>query len=740
MSVQESADPGYVLLTVSLTDADADPNAGPFRLEISGDGSSAFAFDSHMRLITVARLSHSKKDVYLLTVKAYDRGGLSSECPLTVYVKEESRHSPVIEPLMITLNTLMGEFLGGKIGKVHARDDDMADMLRHSIVDQQNAQQSSAGGVLYGFGRRPLQFSIEPETGEVYAESDLLAGIHRFNVSVTDGKFTGQALVTVDVSPIDQDALDHSVSVRARDLSGEEFLADCSHKFYRSFARQLNVKPTNIRILSLQEANIAVGNVPDAEISVNGDGVFQITIANSLERRLELSFNFRTISPDATMMFAAGNSDFHAIEIERGHAQYRWDCGSGIGVVRVNNARVVDGKWHLLKVSRRSRHIKVTVDDTHTAEGDSPAGSDVIKLYKNAMRFGTLTFGAQLSYSTNSGSSSLASDLRPLISKGMVGCFGRISVDGFDLPKTKQGLRLYNTRMDCDAVGRAPCSANPCGNEGTCFPTGEHSFSCVCPPRYTGQVCEIDLTPCVSRPCPPGVQCINLHNDFYCSCPQGFTGKTCQLRGEWDPCSPNPCGDFGRCIRLPQSSGFICNCSHGYSGTSCSDRPKSLIPDGWPLGIVEVALAVAILLIVVLAVLICCYMRSRKYRYDKPPGQKDLEYEAHNFNPRVSKSFECAPPSLAPPPLPPRGFRSMHNNQLSNFEQAQLTGLPTVQVRPLPMSERLGGSSLGGGSRSPSIAESGRWKARRATTPSSLKNFDAVRNGANSSTDELEQV
>ncbi|VDM29568.1 unnamed protein product [Toxocara canis] len=93
--------------------------------------------------------------------------------------------------------------------------------------------------------------------------------------------------------------------------------------------------------------------------------------------------------------------------------------------------------------------------------------------------FFRLTFGAQLSYSTNSGSSSLASDLRPLISKGMVGCFGRISVDGFDLPKANQGLRLYNTRMDCDAVGRTPCSANPCGNEGTCFPTGEHSFSGV---------------------------------------------------------------------------------------------------------------------------------------------------------------------------------------------------------------------------------------------------------------------
>lgn len=66
--------------------------------------------------------------------------------------------------------------------------------------------------------------------------------------------------------------------------------------------------------------------------------------------------------------------------------QYRWDCGSGTGIVRVNSARVADGKWHSLKVSRRSRHVRVTVDDTHIAEGDSPAGSDVVNLYKNAMR------------------------------------------------------------------------------------------------------------------------------------------------------------------------------------------------------------------------------------------------------------------------------------------------------------------------------------------------------------------
>ncbi|VDK24694.1 unnamed protein product [Anisakis simplex] len=132
--------------------------------------------------------------------------------------------------------------------------------------------------------------------------------------------------------------------------------------------------------------------------------------------------------------------------------------------------------------------------------------------------------------------------------------------------------------------------------------------------------------------------------------------------------------------------------------------------------------------------------RNANCSYDKPAEQKDPEYEVHNFNARVSKSFDGAPACAAPPPLPPRAFRSMHNNQLSNFEQAQLTGLPTVQVRPLPISERLGGSSLGGGSRSPSIAESGRWKSRRATTPISQKNIDVTRTGLPSSNDETDQL
>lgn len=42
---------------------------------------------------------------------------------MTLFVKEESRHAPQSSPLKITLNTLMGEFLGGIVGRVMAKDE-----------------------------------------------------------------------------------------------------------------------------------------------------------------------------------------------------------------------------------------------------------------------------------------------------------------------------------------------------------------------------------------------------------------------------------------------------------------------------------------------------------------------------------------------------------------------------------------------------------------------------------------
>ncbi|KAL4002923.1 Cadherin domain family protein [Acanthocheilonema viteae] len=861
--VQESVEPGHVILPITITDNDKEPNTGPYKLEITGDGASLFAFDSRMNLITIKRLPpHAIKEVYLLSVKVSDRGNLSTECPMTLFVKEESRHAPQSNPLKITLNTLMGEFLGGIVGRVMATDEDTTDMLRYSLADSE----MNANSIWSNHQHLKIPFNIDSETGDIIGEADLLSGTYRFNVSITDGKYITMVPVVIDVTSIDQDALDHSVSIRIHNLLGETFFKKHAKNFVHSLSRFLNVKPQNVQILSVQststhhhlhvrhlsnrtisqqnldilftvsradsrgyhrpnfirqrlEENVAqlsddIGReiisiitevcrrdvcangecrdrlylddahrvcyktdhqsfsapihlrtydctcrtgyagkrcdipvdkcsrdqctkeeicVPmntnigfdctcppgttgdrcdtticgkdkrecsqDAEIGIDGNGFFHMTVANSIERRLELTINFRTTSADA---------------IEKRYVQYRWNCGTGPGLVRISQQTVSDGKWHSLKVSRRSRHVKLVLDGIYEKEGDSPQGSDVVNLYRQAIR---LTFGALVSQSVDDSAFTSASTLRPVVTRGMVGCFGRISVDGYEIPKTKQSLYLYNTRLNCNAIVSAPCASGPCENEGTCVPSGDKTYNCACLPRYSGSNCEIDLTPCVSRPCPRGVECIDLHNDFYCNCPHGFTGKTCQLRGDWDPCLSNPCGHFGNCIRLPHSVGFICNCSHGYSGTACRDRSPDLIGYGRPLNAIKIIglIIVILLLIIVAALIVCIYLRIKKSR--KPSKVREMEYETNNYNPRLSMSYDGIPRSVTPaPPLFPR----LHN---SNYEK----GLPTVQVRPLPIHERISSSSVGGGSRSPSLAGSSKGRIGWIPKKGSAKNCESDR-------------
>lgn len=120
--IQEGVQAGQSLLTVQLTDDDSPSNGPPFKLEIRGNGASAFTFDPLFNLITTRQLSYSEQKEFHLNVTAFDSRGLNQTCPLTVLVKQQSRHAPDVRPLLITLNTLYGEFLGGSVGRIRAVD------------------------------------------------------------------------------------------------------------------------------------------------------------------------------------------------------------------------------------------------------------------------------------------------------------------------------------------------------------------------------------------------------------------------------------------------------------------------------------------------------------------------------------------------------------------------------------------------------------------------------------------
>lgn len=68
-----------------------------------------------------------------------------------------------------------------------------------------------------------------------------------------------------------------------------------------------------------------------------------------------------------------------------------------------------------------------------------------------------------------------AQELQIKIENGMIGCFGKISIDGYDLSKTEQGLRMQNAAIGCDTSSMGPCLSVPCKNGGQCMPNRTHN-------------------------------------------------------------------------------------------------------------------------------------------------------------------------------------------------------------------------------------------------------------------------
>lgn len=72
------------------------------------------------------------------------------------------------------------------------------------------------------------------------------------------------------------------------------------------------------------------------------------------------------------------------------------------------------------------------------------------------------------------------------------------------------------------------CSS--CFNGGTCL-DGINTFTCLCPPGFTGSYCQHDINECDSKPCLNGGTCQDSYGTYKCTCPHGYTGLNCQVGG-----------------------------------------------------------------------------------------------------------------------------------------------------------------------------------------------------------------
>ncbi|XP_050721222.1 fat-like cadherin-related tumor suppressor homolog [Eriocheir sinensis] len=301
---------------------------------------------------------------------------------------------------------------------------------------------------------------------------------------------------------------------------------------------------------------------PLRPLSFKGKSYAQYSIAQQSESSsLMLSAFMRTRHPVGTLVFAAGDVDYSVLEVAGGHVQYRWDCGSGEGLVRVSTVRVDNDAWHFINLTRDGTISTLSVDG-EVSSGAAPGANDILNMDSNFMYL-----GATLNSEPESGMSSYSQS-----SLGFVGCLDQIIIDGTELPVAITGTasggtvltRLANVELQCPGVLplAGVCGSYPCQNAGTCI-ENEGSYKCNCPPRFTGAQCQVDTAPCSSSPCLNGGKCVVVGHTYKCQCPSKLSGKRCEY-GVF--CNPNPCQNGGRCEE--GADGPICKCQH-FTGAMC---------------------------------------------------------------------------------------------------------------------------------------------------------------------------
>ncbi|KAG8191614.1 hypothetical protein JTE90_018546 [Oedothorax gibbosus] len=429
-------------------------------------------------------------------------------------------------------------------------------------------------------------------------------------------------------------------------------------------------------------------------ISYNGKSYARYSLTNPFERHLSIAVSVRTVQSTGNLMYAAGIRDYSILELLNGYVQYRFDCGSGEGLIRVESLQINDGLWHDVCVERRGNAAEIIIDKIHRTSGNAPGVHDILNLDGNDIYFGAEfiqhpdVFGYE--------------DIR----MGFVGCMDDIRIDGASLPLHVAGgnnvvtlRRFANVQFQCAVLfDPGVCGSQPCANGGACNATG-NSYTCQCAPRFLGSRCEIDTNPCASSPCLNGATCHNINNSFHCDCLEGLSGKRCGYgrycnpnpchnggvceEGTYGPlckcrgfygdicqydvneCQATPCANGGTCHNVPGS--FHCQCPLNVTGNLCSEPlyTNSITSTRWNTTIEEIiGITVVVIFIMLLAVIIACCWRIRHKRrqrrssmqLDEPgPNEfmlKNAIIEKDNMK-RVSK-ISNLDASFTTPPLPPR--------------------------------------------------------------------------------------
>lgn len=170
------------------------------------------------------------------------RPPLKSVTSVSVLVVQASVYPPSVLSLDVFIMILEDEYFGGMLGKVHVTDQDEYDTLTFNLEPQSHSL-----------------FSVIGKDGRLLARGGLDVGYYQLNVSVSDGRFSALASVTVNVLRVTEQMLDSSVSVGFAGISAEDFIQDHWKNVQKAIRSVAGVRRGAMQLISLQPAEMNDG-------------------------------------------------------------------------------------------------------------------------------------------------------------------------------------------------------------------------------------------------------------------------------------------------------------------------------------------------------------------------------------------------------------------------------------------------------------------------------------------------
>ncbi|XP_037655188.1 pikachurin [Choloepus didactylus] len=196
---------------------------------------------------------------------------------------------------------------------------------------------------------------------------------------------------------------------------------------------------------------------------------------------MEFEITFRPDSGDGVLLYSydTDSKDFLSINMAGSHVEFRFDCGSGTGVLRSEDSLPL-GHWHELRVSRTAKNGILQVDKQKVVEGMAEGGFTQIKCNTDIFIGGVPNYD---DVKKNSG-----------ILKPFSGSIQKIILND-------RAIHLKHDFTSGVNVENAahPCVGAPCTHGGSCRPRKE-GYECDCPLGFEGQHCQKAITEAIEIP------------------------------------------------------------------------------------------------------------------------------------------------------------------------------------------------------------------------------------------------